>query len=315
MKTLKAVLTILTLIGTLPAQAATDVWVYTSIYKEFIGSIQKSFEAKNPQYRLQVYQAGSEKIQAKLEAEIASGHIQADLLAISDPFYGSQLEKRGLLENTGRGTVAENYQSLMVLIANKSVPSDQRPKAFADLDKPAFKNHVQMGSPLESGTMFAAVASLRDKYGWEYFERLRKNGLASSGGNAGVIQKVESGEKKFGIVLLENALAVLKKGSPIEIIYPTDGSIAIPSVQVILKSAPHKDGARAFANFLLSTEAQKILVASYMYSVDAKLPPPSGARPLKDVTVGQKLWTAESIRKTGEEAKQIKEKFAEIVLE
>ena len=295
--------------------ATSDVWVYTSIYKDFIGSIQKAFETKYPQYRLQIYQAGSEKIQAKLEAEMGAGRPQADLLVISDPFYGVQLEKRGLLERVGVNSVTENYQTLMVLIANRNLPQTQRPKAFSDLRQPAYKNQIQMGSPLESGTMFAAVASLSEKYGWEFFEKLRKNGLASSGGNAAVIQKVESGEKKIGMVLLENALAVQKKGSPIDIIYPADGAIPIPSVQVVLKSSVHKEGAKAFAAFLLTPAAQKILVDSYMYSVDPKLPPPPGARALKDVTGGAKPWTPEVIRKTGDEAKAIKEKFAEIVLE
>src|SRR6478672_7662284 len=80
-----------------PAQAAKkQLWVYTSVYKEFIAPIEKEFEAKNPGIDLQEFQAGSEKIQAKVEAELAAKKIQADVLMISDPFWGTELERRGL---------------------------------------------------------------------------------------------------------------------------------------------------------------------------------------------------------------------------
>ena len=297
------------------ALAATDVWIYTSIYKEFIIPIQVAFEAKNPEYKLQIYQAGSEKIQAKVEAELSAKKPQADLLAISDPFYHANLDKRGLVEMDGAAGAVNNYNSLVVLIANKKMPADKRPKNLADLTRPELKNVVQMGSPLESGTMFAAVAYLVDKFGWDYFLKLRTNGIASSGGNSLVIQKVESGEKTVGLVLLENALAAIKKGSPIEIIYPEDGAITVPSVQIVLKSSPHKAGAKKLAEFLLTKEAQKILVSGFMYSVDRTLPPPEGAKALQLVTKETKPWTTESIAKTSENAKAIKMKFAEVVLE
>jgi iron(III) transport system substrate-binding protein len=307
------ILAVLFLCGS--AEATTDVWVYTSIYKEFIAPIQAAFEAKNPELKLQIYQAGSEKIQAKVEAELAAKKPQADLLVISDPFYAANLQKRGLLELESGAQFSTNYNSLVVLIVNKKMGAEKRPKNFSDLIRPELKNLVQMGSPLESGTMFAAVAYLSDKFGWDYFAKLRTNGIASNGGNSLVIQKVESGEKTVGIVLLENALASQKKGSPIEIVYPEDGAIAVPSVQAILKSSSHKDGAKKFAEFLLTKEAQKLLLNGYMYSVDRTLPPPAGAKPLNLVTKVSKPWTPESIAKMSENAKAIKMKFAEIVLE
>lgn len=296
---------------------ATEVWLYTSIYKEFITPIQVAFAAKHPEYKVQVFQAGSEKIIAKLEAEFIAQKPQADIVAISDPFYATDLQKRGLLlKPADRNDAATtNYNSLMVLIAHRDFPKEKRPKTFSDLERSEFKGLVQMGSPLESGTTFATVAYLSGKLGWDYFKKLSQNGIASSGGNSAVIQKVESGERKVGIVLLENALAAQKKGSPIEIIYPSDGSVAIPSVQFILKDAKAKDGARLFGDFLLSKEAQVLLLKGFMYSVDKKLPPPEGAKSFPEVTKGFTQWTPESIKKTSEQAKEIKNRFAEIVLE
>ena len=309
-------LSLVVLLSTSAANATTEVWVYTSIYKEFIAPIQAAFEKKNPDIKIQVYQAGSEKIQAKLEAEFSAQKPQADLLVVSDPFYASMLDKRGLIQPIAKSEMwRTNYNSLMVMLVNKKVPTEKRPKSFSDITKPEFKSLVQMGSPLESGTCFATVAILADRLGWDYFSKLRDNGFGANGGNAYVIQKVESGEKKFGIALIENVLAAQKKGSPIEIVYPDDGAIPIPSVQVLLKSSVHAEAARKFADFLLTPEVQEILRSGFMYSVIKTLPPPAGALPLDQVSKKTRSWTPELLRATAEQAKSIKSKFSELILE
>lgn len=293
-----------------------EVWVYTSIYKEFARPLEQAFEKAHPGIDAQIFQAGSEKIQAKVEAELLAKKPQADIMLTSDPFWSVDLEKRGLTyARPGHSAIETNYYSLMVLIAHKSVPADKRPQEFADLVKPEFKNMLQSGSPLESGTMFSTVAYLSRKYGWDYFQKLRANELASSGGNSTVIQKVESGEKKIGIVLLENALAAQKRGSPIDIIYPSDGSIPIPSVQVILKDAKNRDNAGKFAEFVLSEAGQNILRGGFMYAVHPKVPAPEGAKPLAEVTAKSTAWTPAIQLEVATAAKDIKKKFATLVLE
>jgi hypothetical protein len=56
-------------------------------------------------------------------------------------------------------------------------------------------------------------------------------------------------------------------------------------------------------------------VNGYMYSVEKSLPAPAGAKPFAEVTKQSTPWTSESIRKVSEGSKQIKKKFAELVLE
>jgi iron(III) transport system substrate-binding protein len=298
------------------AHAKTDLWIYTSVYKEFIAPIAHAFELKNPDIQVQVFQGGSEKIQAKVEAEVIAQRTQADLVMISDPFWGAQLTKRNLLySRKGHSPYEANYISLMVMIAHKDVPTAQRPSKWSDLTDPKFKRRVQMGSPLESGTMFAAVAYLSDKLGWDYFDQLGKNIIASHGGNSAVIQKVESGEKKIGIVLLENALAAQKRGSPIDIIYPSDGGIPIESVQLILKASPHVTEAEKFASFILSPVGQKLLTDGYMYPINPTVPAPEGALSYPKAIQGFKPMSPEKVIEVSEHAKEIKTKFSELVLE
>lgn len=301
---------------TAQAKAKKELWVYTSIYKEFAAPIESAFERRNPDIDVQIFQGGSEKIQAKVEAELLAKKPQADILLTSDPFWSTDLDKRGLaFHRPNKKVVETNYFSLMVLIAHKDVPEKMRPASFSDLTDPKYKNLIQCGSPLESGTTFSMVAYLVEKYGWEYFSKLKKNELSASGGNSAVIQKVESGEKKIGVVLLENALAARQRGSPIDIIYPADGAIPIPSMQVILKDTLQPEAAAKFADFLLSNEGQQLLINGYMYSVDKKMPPPHGAQSLQVATKKSLVWTPQLLEKVAAQSKQTKQKFAEIILE
>src|ERR1700751_886124 len=80
------------------AHAKSEVWVYTSIYKEFIASIVQSFEKKHPEIDVQVFQGGSEKLQTKVAAELVVQRPQADLVMTSDPFWAVKLDQRGVLK-------------------------------------------------------------------------------------------------------------------------------------------------------------------------------------------------------------------------
>lgn len=51
-----------------------------------------------------------------------------------------------------------------------------------------------------------------------------------------------------------------EKGSPIEIIYPTEGTPFIASPSAILKDAPNPHAARVFQNYLFTAEAQQLLI-------------------------------------------------------
>lgn len=293
-----------------------QLWVYTSIYKEFAAPLKKAFEAQHPDIEVNLYQAGSEKIQTKVEAELLAHKPQADVILVSDPFWPHDLERRGLLHSRPKHAAVEtNYYSLMILISHKNYPAEDRPKSFKDLTQNRFKKIIQMGSPLESGTMFVAVAYLSHQLGWSYFEKLRDNLIASQGGNSTVIQKVESGEKKIGIVLLENALAAIKRGSPIEIIYPSDGAIPIPSVQVLLTPSQTKNTSSLFADFVLSHDGQQLLRNGYMHSIRGDVAPPDGAKPLSAITTLTKIWTPAFIQQIGSQSQDIKKKFSQLILE
>ena len=64
-----------------------ELWVYTSMYKEMIEKMTPEVEKAFPDIKIQWFASGSEKIAAKINAEIAAKALKADILMTSDPFF------------------------------------------------------------------------------------------------------------------------------------------------------------------------------------------------------------------------------------
>ena len=57
-----------------------------------------------------------------------------------------------------------------------------------------------------SGTAYVAVGALADKYGWEYFDKLKANGIRVEEGNSAIQNKLLTGEYAAAMILEENIL-------------------------------------------------------------------------------------------------------------
>jgi iron(III) transport system substrate-binding protein len=265
-----------------------DVWVYTSMYRHVMDAFEPLLKERLPQVTVRWFQGGSEKVATKLEAELAAGGSPCDVLMTSDPFLYRRLSKeerllRAVSPNgvrTPRALVDldghwESVRlSTMVLVHKTGADA---PASFAELTDPKWKDEVVIGDPLTSGTAFTFAVAMERAFGAELFARWRANGVRVAGGNAAVLQKVEGGEAKVGVVLLENVLAAQGRGSPIEPIWPTDGAVMIPGPVGILASSRNPTAARAFVDVVLSPEGQRVIrELGDMHAVDPRQPGPRG---------------------------------------
>lgn len=51
-----------------------------------------------------------------------------------------------------------------------------------------------MPNPLLSGTAYVGVGALAQKYGWEYFDKLKANGIKVESGNTALQEQINQGE-------------------------------------------------------------------------------------------------------------------------
>ncbi len=314
-------------------RSGPTVTIYTSIYEHVIAELDPVLRETFPEITVRWFQRGSEDVAARLNSEIAAGRIGADLIMTSDPFWYEELKEAGhLLEyrspraqgippdlNDPDGTFVTVRVPVTVLAVNtRRVPIGDRPRSFRELTDARWAGRITMGDPNRSGSAFTAVAALSDTYGWEYFEALRRNDLVAAGGNSAVLNRVVTGEKDAGIILLENLLQSRQQNpaAPIEIVYPEDGSILVPSPIAIMTATSVPDAARRVYDFFLSDAGQIALVSGWMYSPFDHISAPKGARPWTDVRATALLpWTFEYLRSTTARRDEIKRRFNRTVLD
>src|SRR5690606_10968849 len=94
--------------------------------------------------------------------------------------------------------------------------------------------------------------------GWNYFEKLKDNELASVKGNGAVLKSVANGEKPYGILVDFMALNAKAKGSPIEFLFPQEGVPAVTEPVAIMATAKNVEAAKKFVDFILSDVGQKL---------------------------------------------------------
>jgi len=302
-----------------------SVMIYTSIYPDIIELMKPVLDEQFPDITVEWFQGGTESVVTKITGEIEAKSIEADLLMVADPSYYLTLEEQELLEKYDFAERAnttmkdeEGYWtgvriSNMVIAYNTDKISEaDAPKSFEDLLDPKWKGKMAMPSPLLSGTAFVTAGALSEKYGWEYFEKLKENAIVVESGNSAVQSKLLTGEYELGIILEENILKLKAAGEPVAIVYPEDGTIVIPSPIAMMKDSKNPEAAKKVMEWFLSVEGQELIVKGWMHSVREDVASPEGAEPLSSF-INTRMETDWNLFAT--EAETIKSTFSKTVLE
>ncbi|MBO6232204.1 MAG: ABC transporter substrate-binding protein [Ruminiclostridium sp.] len=260
--------------------------IYTSMYEDIIDDMEIELEKQFPNLEIEFFQGGSGTIQSKIAAEMDSGKLGCDVLMVAEPSYSLELKEAGILEPftfTGIDKLVFDYDPEgywypvrvcnMVLAYNpEKYSKDELPTSFKEFaEDPDMKGCLSMSNPLTSGTAYASVVGLLDKYGEDYFKSLNAQNVAIESGSV-ALTKLETGECKEIMVLEESVLKKRQEeNSKLEIIYPDDGCIPIPSTIMLIDEEHSANqnilAAKAVEKFFLSPEGQKLIVNGWMYSV------------------------------------------------
>ncbi|MBQ3646856.1 MAG: ABC transporter substrate-binding protein, partial [Synergistaceae bacterium] len=262
------------------------VVIYTSMYEDVIEAMTQVLHEKFPNYDVEFFYGGTGTLQAKIAAEKDTKKLGCDMLMVADPSYSLELKADGLLhpyiskeaENIALEYDPEGYwypvRNLnMVLAYNpEKFKKEELPNSFKDFayDK-SLKNLISMSNPLTSGTALVAISALKDKYGYEYFDKLAENKVMIESGSV-ALTKLETGECKAIMILEESVLKKREEeDSELEVIYPTDGVICVPSPIMTITDewSAHKNSkiCEELTDWFLSPEGQKYIVKGWMHSV------------------------------------------------
>ena len=238
----------------------------------------------------------------RVRAEMEAGDIRADVLYGADPSIYLLLRDAGQLlpysspeaaavkpgfRTEGPFALA-NGRYAVVVYNTRFVPAEEAPKGWDDLLDPKWRGRVVIGDPLLCSASFAIVCGLVQSHGfdWDYIRALRENEVMLAATAGKVAEVVASGEAWAGICVHDAALRMINRARKrglepvLGIVWPEEGAIPIPRPVAIVQDEerPEEDTAlaKAFLDFVLSPEGQRIAAKYGFIPVRADVPAPEG---------------------------------------
>lgn len=251
--------------------ASGTLRVYTSVTQDTVDAVVAGFEAANPGVTVDVFRAPTGELAARIAAETREGGLQADVLWLTDPLSIQQYASDGLLRSwTPDGIDAVPADSRtdtffgtrvlnLVIVAGDGVVSP--PTDWSDLA--SVGGVVALPDPAFAGSAFGALAFFATSpgYGMDFYQALHDNGAIQVSGPGDVVSGVAEGLYAAGITLDRLARDAVDDGSPISLIWPDSGAIAIYSPIGVVDGSS-SGAAEPFVEYVLSTGAQEAIAAT-----------------------------------------------------
>ena len=115
---------------------------------------------------------------------------------------------------------------------------------------------------------------------------------------------LNAGERSIGAAIPSaTTLLSISRGNPITLIYPTDGTLMVPSPTGALAKAPHPNAAKLFMEFVTSPAYHQATREFFGESLRPEVPPPPGAQPLDQILMITP--TPEEVESGGQEVKEL----------
>jgi iron(III) transport system substrate-binding protein len=249
---------------------------YTSIDLEVAAKIVQTFETKYPGITVQVERNGAERTFQRIAQERESKIFAADILESSDTAQFIVWKRLGWLEpfvpievagkwpadqRDADGCFASVRYTLSPIAYNtKLVKAADAPTSFADLLDKRWTGKIVKAHPGYSGGIVTSTFQTSRDLGWAYFEKLGKQRVLQVQSATEPPKKLALGERPIMADGLEYLLLLMKeKGSPVEIVYPAEGTPFLSGSAAVADKAPHGNAARLFISFLFSRETQQFM--------------------------------------------------------
>lgn len=259
-----------------PAPAAQPgvVTLYTSVTQDTIDAVLAAFAVEHPDVPVEVFRAPTGELDARIASERRSGGLGADVLWMTDPLSLQRYDTEGLLAPLAGDAVLavpEAYRTetsvgtrLLNLVIVAGADLATPPTDWSDLADPAYGGGVAIPDPGFAGSAFAALGyfAAQDDLGMGFYQRLKDGGAVQVASPVDVMNGVAEGIYQVGISLDKIVNDAIADGSPIQLVWPASGAIAVYSPAAIVEGSPDAAAAQVFLDFLVSPAGQSAIAAS-----------------------------------------------------
>ena len=271
---------------TAASNPAETLRLYTTVTEATVNAVVEEFKTDHPEVTIEIFRAPTGEVAARIAAEMREGGLQADVLWLTDPLSMQQYETDGLLRSWTpaeidmvpepfRSTTFFGTRVLNMVIVHQPDLEDP-PADWADLTE--VDGIVAIPDPAFAGSAFGALAYFEqtDGYGLEFYQSLKDHEAIQVQSPTDVVNGVAEGLYMAGMTLDQGANAAIADGSPLTLVWPRSGAIAIYS-PIAVVGATGVAAAETFVDFVLGPTAQIAIGATGWQPIRSDVAwPPSG---------------------------------------
>ncbi|MCA0753505.1 putative 2-aminoethylphosphonate ABC transporter substrate-binding protein [Paenibacillus sp. N4] len=267
--------------GSSPSAVAgkpAEINVYSAMEEEQIETYLTSFKSEYPNVKVNIVRDSTGIMTAKLiaekdnpQADVIWGLAATSLLIMDDQKmlepYAPKGVERVLPEfkdkaNPPKWVGIDIWET--AIIVNKAEMEKRKltiPRTYEELAKPEYKGLIAMPHPASSGTGYLTVNALNQLYGkekaWQYMDKLHENMMVYTHSGSKPAKMAASGEAAIGISYGYSGIVEKKKGAPVEVIFPKEGSGWDMEANALVKKREIKPEAKLFLDWAISDEPMK----------------------------------------------------------
>ncbi|MCL2737138.1 MAG: extracellular solute-binding protein [Propionibacteriaceae bacterium] len=257
--------------------------VYTPNEQNMLDALIPVFEADTG-ISVSLVTAGTGELYTRIQNEAANP--QGDVLfgggvaqamansSLWEPYVGANNDgMTDLGKNVGGFSTPYQADGSNLLVNTQQIGS-VTVTGYADLLNPALKGKIAYGDPTNSSSAFAQLtnmlaamggqATMDDNYtsdaAWTFVQQLlEQTGGKAIGSSSEVGQDLANGEYSVALTYEPLSRNLVVAGSPVQIVYPVEGAVFLPSGVEIIKGAKNMTQAQAFCDWIQSQEAQQLI--------------------------------------------------------
>jgi iron(III) transport system substrate-binding protein len=258
--------------GKEPARSLT---LYTCLSDESIQPVVAAFEARDDGGQVELFRAPTGELNARVAADARSGGLKADVIWGCDPLTVQAFVDQHLVGGwtpPDADAIPEEFRTddyvgahvlYMVAVHRTDVPA---PHSWTDLtggdyEKLAVPDPSVAASALGTLGWFAA----EPKYGVGFYGDLKSHGAVQVKTPDDVTTGVAQGLYDAGITTANSAYAAKSDGSPVDVVWPEPGAVAIYGPIALATHSRGSDVAKSFISFVVGADGQRVLADSGAY--------------------------------------------------
>lgn len=283
-------------------EAPADLVVYSSHPAEMVRAVVREFRDRTG-LRVRVVSGGTGELLARLRsgeqaqrADLVWGGGAESMAGASDllePYVSPEAASiPPELKDPGGAWTGFTVLPMVIIVNERLLPADRTPRSWEDLGSEALRGSVAYADPSVSGSAYTILRTLLlagggGEAGWSriaaFARTLEGNVLPES---SQVFRGVASGEYLAGLTFETAVTDAGRSGSDVRVVYPEDGTSAIPDCVALVRGAPHPEAARAFVDFVLGPDVASVVVGRFgRRSARTDAPAPEGLPPLSSLRI------------------------------